>query len=111
MLLSDATIIKALANGRVAVAEGPGKVAQLLAADAPNVFECSWLVEARSWEGERQIVPCGAVAVGFDNGFACEHGHSHFSGVEYYEADEVASYTRRGIPLAPNARLIDGRPV
>ena len=54
------------------------------------------------------ITECGAEVTDFDNGWRCAAGHSHFSGVEYYDDDEIAGLARRGLPLAPNAARMDG---
>lgn len=89
---------------------------------------CSWLVEAWSHRGECvvdeecgycvrcemfaedggvAIVECGALVTEHPNGWECEAGHSHFSDVEYFDADEVAGM--RSFPA--NARRMDGSPI
>jgi len=100
MFLTDATQIKTLANGRVAVIKyGTSKlssVAALLGPDSPEVFTCGWLVQdGHTEDGDSVIIACSATAVGFDNGWACEAGHEHhtYGGPthrEYFDEEEMA---------------------
>lgn len=110
--LTDATYIRPIAGGAfVAVAEGTA-VATILRADAANVWSCSWLVkDGYTEDGDAVVIDCGAVSVGFDNGFACAAGHSHLSNAEYFDDDEIAGARHAGHSLPANARHIDGRPV
>ena len=93
---------------------------------------CGWLIESSQHPGECYpddevgyctsceawaenggwgIVECGAAVTEHPNGWECEAGHSHFSGVEYFDDDEVAGRQRAGIPMPANARRMDGSPV
>lgn len=79
MLLTDATRVIPVANGKiVAVDQGPMTPATVLKADAPNVFPCGWLVPVNTEDGPA-AVDCGAPAVGLDNGWTCAHGHIHYT--------------------------------
>lgn len=83
-------------------------------------FPCSWTVELTGSRRPYEVDfpsdlygPCEAPAAEDADGagWACLAGHGHRSDAEYYEADEVASLRERGLPLAENARLMDGTEV
>lgn len=86
------------------------------AAAGRPVWPCSWTVYRPVPEPDfpgDNYGPCGAPSFedADGNGWHCSAGHAHRSDAEYYDADEAASYTSRGLPLAPNARLMDGSPI
>jgi hypothetical protein len=57
------------------------------------------------------ISECGADVTRTDEGWECAAGHSHFYGAEYFDDEEIAGMTQRGIALPANARRIDGAAV
>jgi hypothetical protein len=79
VLLTDATRVISPANGKIVVVDnGPFTKSVVLRADAPNVFACDWYVPVQTEDGP-SAVPCGALTVGLDNGWACAHGHYHYT--------------------------------
>ncbi len=75
--------------------------------------ELGWCVicEGIAEDGGIVIVECGAAVTEHPNGWECAAGHSHFSGVEYFDDDEVAGAAAAGRSLPANARRMDGSPV
>lgn len=106
MRLTDNTVVRQLGNGFVAVSEGSAP-ATLLRPTADNVFECGWEIGPRIMEGDVcGVIFCYALAVGFDNGFACTAGHDHRNDCEYYTEEEAQGTIDAGYMLASNARII-----
>jgi hypothetical protein len=117
MRLTDATEVKLLANGFVAVFEGTAPATLVRPADQ---FSCGDLYHgypeftyAADYEGDWYpespsdlIQTCTAVRVGFDNGSACVAGHRHFTDAEYFDADEMEAARQGHFALPLNARAI-----
>lgn len=120
MRLTDTTVVRKLANGRIVVTEGTSPAVFISAHD---VFVCGDLYHGvpaftldPDYDGEwfpespsDMVQSCAAFRVGFDNGSACVDGHQHFTDAEYYEEGEVEARRHAGDLIAPNARLMDGR--
>lgn len=97
MRLTDATQIKLISGDTAVAVFEPGKTALVIDVrkHASNLFTCNWLYEAGySEDGDMIVRECGAVAVEFDNGFACTAGHDHRNDCD------------AGYMLASNARII-----
>lgn len=106
MRLTDSTEIRSICGGsRVAIFAGTAP-AVILPANHNDVFVCGWAYEIATEDGPG-VAECQAVAVGFDNGFLGECGHSHFTDAEYFEAEEVLANARQGFLPPANARYMD----
>lgn len=107
MRLTDSTQLHLLANGRfIAISEGTAP-AKLVSTSDRDVFSCGWLYEGGYTEdGEVFVRSCEALAVGFDNGFVCLHGHDHRNDAEYFTAEEAHGALSGGYGLPYNARII-----
>lgn len=91
--------------------------------DGYSVSPCSWLVQAPPvWASDPDsdwypdspadlVRDCGAPLVATDRGWECLHGHSHVSGAQYFEEEEVRHLMQDGYLVPQDALFMDGRPV
>lgn len=92
--------------------------------DVQAVVPCGWQVEmSRAEQADRAeygwypdsagdlIVDCGAPVVFTSRGWHGLCGHSHVSGAQYYEEDEVLARREAGYLVDPDGFLMDGRSV
>lgn len=82
------------------------------------IFPCSWEIRLPAHRLPYEIDfpgqmygSCNALVVGTARGWHGLCGHSHVSGAQYYEEDEVIAYRQAGHPVDPAGLLMDGRPV
>lgn len=117
MRLTDSTVVRKLANGRIVVTEGTSPAVFISPHD---VFVCGDLYHGvpaftldPDYDGEwyadspsDMIQSCAAFRVAFDNGSACVAGHAHFTDAEYFDAEEIEGARQAGVSLPFNARLV-----